>query len=160
MKTPSRGRISVKRGKYSSTIVWPPGFLCFVAFCCSVRQQISLPKGILVVRHKDYLLKPQRQSSRTILTTAFCHLVFQSAIINDVTIIILIEGCGRKLILQFKEELFYPLVKVRCPYHVPLQRYNLLKMWFKYTPEMGSQSLSHLSSLSTLLNWSTVRETC
>ena len=39
----------------------------------------------------------------------------------------LIKGCGRTLVLQFKEK-FYPMVKVWCPYHVLLQRFSGFKL--------------------------------
>ena len=68
-----------------------------------VRRQISLPNRIVVVQHKGYVLKLQKRSSRSILTAAFCHLVFERAILNDVISTNLIKGRDRKLVLQFKE---------------------------------------------------------
>ena len=58
------------------------------------------------------------------------------AIVYDVIGSRLIKGRGRKIVLRFKEELLYLMVKVRCPYHVPLQRFRLSKLSQKHS-EMG-----------------------
>ena len=50
------------------------------------------------------LQKLQRQSSRLILTAAFCHLVLQRAIIYDIISTKLIKECDQKFLLRFKEE--------------------------------------------------------
>ena len=143
MKTPSWGHITVIRSEYSlfqTRILFgmkkkgsrweifrqvpsrDPPVSYILWHCCSVGQWIGLPNVILVLRDKGCLLKLERQSSRSILTATFCHLVFRSAIINDVISTKLIKGRGRKFPLRFKEWLFYSLVKAWCPYHVPSQR--------------------------------------
>lgn len=93
-------------------LMWLPGFLPFSCGIVIWYVNRSACQRILVARYKDYLLKLQRQSSTSILTATFCHLVFWSTNINDVISTILIKKCAWKLILRFKKELFYPLVKV------------------------------------------------